>query len=246
MAGMDGLIVRLIELASIHQTQWCWLNSLLDAAERERAAKFLFDRDRRQYIAAHALKRLMLSASAEGTMHPAAWKFETGPYGKPRIAGAAGPNFSLSHCDGMVACALSGQMEIGIDLESIARPVPVDVLDRYLAAEERAWLVERPQPLQAIEALRLWTLKEAYVKASGLGLSQRLDTFAFSFCPLRVTFHDPALGAPEDWWFEQRLIGSGSHILAVACHAVVAPVRVDVEVIRPEMLLPWSGAQSSK
>jgi phosphopantetheinyl transferase len=60
------------------------------SAEQKRAARFLFDRNRRLYLSAHALKRLMLTAAARGAVTPGAWTLKTDGQGKPRVAcGAA-------------------------------------------------------------------------------------------------------------------------------------------------------------
>lgn len=72
-----------------------------------------------------------------------------------------------------------------------------------------------PHSEQAMGFLRVWTLKEAFIKATGRGLGQPLQDFSFDFDPLRVTFRDRALGDSRAWHFEQRLVGD-EHLLALA------------------------------
>ena len=185
----------------------------------------------------------MLTAASGGLVSPGAWMFETGTYGKPKIVNERGPHFNISHCDGLVACATSPVAEIGIDVESLAAPRSHYEVDRYFAASERAWLRDLPEARRLIAVLQLWTLKEAYIKATGLGLSQRLDTFAFAFEPLQATFSDPTLGDAAAWRFEQQVIGSWTHILAAAYRVGATPPPVHVRIIRPESLLARFASQ---
>jgi 4'-phosphopantetheinyl transferase len=234
---MNGVTIWTMAPDDISPSLWLQLYSLLDAAERERAARFAFEAHRRQHVAAHALKRLMLSSAVQGAREPAAWAFETNADGKPRVRDASGPHFNLSHCDGMVACAISHAAEIGIDVECLDRQ-PLDPADsHFLAASERAWLEALPEALRPTGFFKVWTLKEAYIKATGLGLNQRLDTIAFGFDPLVIRFADPALGDASAWWLEQKIIGSGRHILAAAWRAQAAQAPAKLAAVRPEALL---------
>jgi 4'-phosphopantetheinyl transferase len=236
MVRGDGITVWMVALDAVPNALWPRLATLLGTAERERAARFLFERHLRQYQAAHALKRLMLTAAAGGTVSPGAWAFETGARGKPQVARGAGPRFNLSHCDGLVACAVSQRVELGIDVESVDRCAPLELAGRCFAQAEEAWLHGLPAAARPAGFFQLWTLKEAYIKATGLGLAQPLDAFRFCFDPLRVTFADPVLGDPAAWRFEQHPVGA-RHILAVAWRAIKMEVPVEVTAVRFEALL---------
>jgi 4'-phosphopantetheinyl transferase len=236
MTGTDAIAVWMAPLDTVPETLWPRLENILDAAERERATRFRFERDRRQYAAAHALKRLMLTASTGGAVAPQTWTFDTGPQGRPAVAGGGGAHFNLSHCDGLVACAVSRAAEPGIDVENLDRVVPLDLAETHLAADEAKWLYGLPETARRAGFLRLWTLKEAYIKATGLGLSQPLNTFAIGFDPLRVSFTDPALGDSSAWRFEQLEV-DGRYLLALAWRVPAVPAQLEVTSVNFESLL---------
>jgi 4'-phosphopantetheinyl transferase len=238
VSGHSGHIhIWTMLLDAVPELLWQHLAAILDLAERERAARFVFERHQRQFTAAHALKRIMLSAVAGGAVAPADWRFEAGAQGKPKISGSAAPYFNLSHCEGAVACAVSHDTEIGIDIECLDRPAPVELAESHFAASECAWLRQQHEALRPIGFFRIWTLKEAYIKSTGLGLSQQLGDFAFEFEPLRVSFANAALGDAGTWRFEQQFINSQRHLLAAAWQEAATPIRVDVETVHPETLL---------
>jgi 4'-phosphopantetheinyl transferase len=177
---------------------------VLDQAERNKASRFVFARNRVEYIVAHVLARRALAAM---TGHPpAAFAFEPGAYGKPaaRVGGAnTGMHFNLSHTNGLVAVAVA-PFEHGLDVEAVSRDVNVGIADHYFCPREIAWLNSLPQPRQSEGFLRLWTLKEAFIKATGLGLSQGLDTFSFDVFPPAIHFEAAIADDPACWTFEQR------------------------------------------
>jgi len=188
------------------------LHALLDASERERAGRFAFERDRRQYMAAHGLKRIMLSALAGPP--PRSWAFDQAPHGKPSVRSHAGLHFNLAHCETLVVCAVSRAFELGVDVEPITRAAPLELVRDHFSEPERDW-IESLQPAERCAGfLRIWTLKEALVKASGRGLSQPLQAFSFAFDPLRVSLLDADLGDSRAWRFEQREIAG--HLVALA------------------------------
>ena len=216
----------------VAESQWPSLLRLLDDAERVRAAAFVFETHRRQYVAAHALKRLMLSAAVDGSVGACDWRFVAEPGGKPRAVNAGAPFFNLSHCDGLVACAVSACADVGVDVEPVTRPPPMEVAVEVFAESERAQLEALDGVAQAIAFFRLWTLKEAYIKATGEGLAASLRSFAFDLDTLRIDF-DPRTGArSRSWRFAQHRLMPG-HVLSLAWEG--AAMTPAVEAIR------WSG-----
>ncbi|HRY15054.1 MAG: 4'-phosphopantetheinyl transferase superfamily protein [Candidatus Competibacteraceae bacterium] len=153
-----------------------FLLDILSPEERARYERFYFARDRLQYLLVHTLLRLTLSCYAPRA--PQSWEFVTNPYGKPMLPGD-GPCFNLSHAEGLVACVLADDVALGVDVERLNRQGDWATLTRrWLAPEEQDWLVVQPVEERSTAFLRLWTLKEAYAKARGLGLSLPLDEFA--------------------------------------------------------------------
>jgi 4'-phosphopantetheinyl transferase len=177
---------------------------VLDETERDKASRFVFPRNRVEYAAAHVLVRRALAVA---TGHPpAAFRFEAGAHGKPTayVGGAsAGVHFNLSHTKGLVAVA-AAPFEHGLDVEPISRVVRSDIAEHYFCPREIAWLNSLPYPRQGEGFLRLWTLKEAFIKATGLGLSQGLDTFSFDVFPPAIRFEADIADDPAYWTFEQK------------------------------------------
>src|SRR5207253_1525523 len=99
-----------------------------------RHRRFVFDRDRREYAAAHALLRTSLSRHAD--VAPESWTFHDEPGGKPSPVLEPGmPNLScnLSHTRGLVACAIALGHPVGIDVEAIDRKIDERIVSRWLS-----------------------------------------------------------------------------------------------------------------
>jgi len=175
----------------------------LDATELTRADSFYSDLDRITYIGAHWLLRNALAET--GGLPPSHWRFVKGKHGKPQIdAALARPDlrFNLSHSKGLVACVVATGAPIGIDVELISSAHSgLDIASRYFSADEIALLRSRPLHEQPQTFFRLWTLKEALVKATGEGLHRSLDSFSsLSTRPLSYFIHAMASG-PMDGYF---------------------------------------------
>lgn len=224
-----------LALADVPGHAWSRWTTLLDDEERARAARFVFERDRHQFIAAHALLRLLLQELAGG---PAgAWRFIAGPHGKPalhpdhRLDRLA---FNISHTRGAVACAMTLDHDIGVDIEDLGRPGRLlEIAHAYFAPDELIVLRSAPPAEQRRVFLQLWTLKEAYIKAHGDGLSLPLDRFAFTLSPPVIAF---APGFPDDpavWQF-RTLSPTASHVLSVAVrHGGTNAVAVAPQPVTP-------------
>jgi 4'-phosphopantetheinyl transferase len=194
------------------------LLGLLDAAEAARARAFRVAADRKSYVAAHALLRTLLSNRSAGPRAPDAWRFETGAHGKPSLA--AGPAFNLSHCRGMVAVAIAQGIEIGVDVESLARNDfdEAAIAQSTFHATEREWLRRIDDGARRKAAfLSLWTAKEALIKAVGDGLSMPLDGFAVDLDRVRYR-HDDATA--RDWSLHRWELPG--HLVALAAPGAAA------------------------
>ena len=110
---------------------------------------------------------------------PGAWEFTTGEYGKPDIAAPSTRlRCSLSPTAGMAACAVIRDRDIGVDVELRSRTTPIEVAARFFSSRETHDLLTLDPARQPERFLEYWTLKEAYLKARGFGLSLPLDQFS--------------------------------------------------------------------
>lgn len=146
--------------------------------ERERRSRFRFQEDRDLFLVARAVLRWFLGRWRGE--RPEEVRFVYNGYGKPALAeaGAADLRFNVSHSARQVAWAFASGFDVGIDVERI-RPLDdlMALAGRYFAPAERGQLAERPESERVVRFFELWTLKEAFVKARGTGLSMPLDRF---------------------------------------------------------------------
>jgi 4'-phosphopantetheinyl transferase len=219
---------------------WAEYDNLLCRDERDRAARFARLPDRLHYTAAHALLRVMLSSFSG--VPPTAWRFRAENRERPEIAPGLSPlplRFSLSHTNGLVAAAVTLGETIGVDVEAVDRCVPdMAQVTRYFAAAERSLLDRCPTEQRLRAFFQIWTMKEAFVKATGLGLSLPLDQFAVMFDPCRLLFAPDEWGPPGSWHF--RLVQpSPIHQMAVVARAPIgAEPQFRISRVTPQTLLP--------
>jgi 4'-phosphopantetheinyl transferase len=219
---------------------------LLNEDERTRLKRFKFDRHRREQLATRVLQRSTLSAYAQ--IAPEAWRFEAGKHGKPSIDSASGGqepglNFNLSNSLGLVVCAVTRGPEIGVDVEPFSRASTIDeVAERFFSARE----LEQLEPLRGERrrerALTLWTLKEAYMKARGLGMALPTKLFSFVFegaaeGDIGITLEiDPKAGdEPERWQF--CTLDHAQHRIALMVESNSAP-QIEVWEAHPILATP--------
>lgn len=147
--------------------------TLLSRDEAERAARFHFERDRGNFIAARGLLRTILARYTG--ISAATLQFNYSANGKPSLAPAAqfgNLNFNLSHSDGLAVYAFAKEREVGIDLESL-RPFSdmEQIAARCFSSEEQTDLRSLERPAQEEKFFRYWTRKEAILKCGGQGFS---------------------------------------------------------------------------
>jgi 4'-phosphopantetheinyl transferase len=158
------------------------LPDTLDAEERARAARFVFERDRARFIAAHrALRHVLALRTGRSAM---TLRFENGSFGKPHLLDAPGCAFSLSHSAGTALIAMSADGEIGVDVE-VLRPADdrLALAQRHFTASEQRVLAATDPGLIDAAFLRVWTRKEACVKALGAGLQVPTESFEVGLDP---------------------------------------------------------------
>lgn len=183
------------------------LTARLSADERARCARFVREVDRRAFALSRALVRTSLSRY--GPTAPRDWRFVTNDHQCPFVdesqAGAPRLYFNLSHTTGLAVVAVCRGHQVGVDVEHVDRQLYQDVADRHFAPAEVRDLRALPEAAQHAAFFEYWTLKEAYIKARGLGLALPLDQFAFSLhgdAPPTVTF-TPGFDDAARWQFWQ-------------------------------------------
>ncbi|MYB07822.1 MAG: 4'-phosphopantetheinyl transferase superfamily protein [Gemmatimonadetes bacterium] len=200
--------------------------TLLGDREKARADRFVYDRHRRRYTVAQAHLRRVLSLLTG--MAPRDIRFHFGKHGKPFLPD--GPAFNQSHSEERIMIAVAREGRLGVDIEEI-RPVKylLALADKNFAGDESARLHAVPEHERLSLFFRLWTRKEAFLKALGFGLRHPLRSFSV----------DPTPGAP------QGLLDAGDlpeepsswHIGGVACTAgATAALAVDRARVRLEPL----------
>jgi len=153
------------------------LFQLLDAGERDRAARFKVPDPRRQFVISRAFLRIVLGRYLQ--LDPACLSFRVTEHGKPELSTGSDLRFNLSHTEGAAVVAVTRARRVGVDVERIRQNLnPLELADRFFSREESDWLRSQPVSQQFAAFFACWTAKEAYVKACGGGLSMPLTAFA--------------------------------------------------------------------
>jgi 4'-phosphopantetheinyl transferase len=171
-------------------------------------------------LATRAFIRLVLTQYAD--LRPSELRFRSNPYGKPEIdlpKSARILRFNLSHTRGLLVGAVTCGREVGVDVEAIDRMVDIEAIaNRFFSTTEKVALQSLSVPERRQRFFEYWTLKEAFVKARGEGLSLPLDGFAFVKLDnegITIKF-DPILHEePGNWHFALFQAELG-HLIAVA------------------------------
>jgi 4'-phosphopantetheinyl transferase len=195
------------------------IDALVTAEDRQRVTPTMHERRRVEYLATRALLRHALRefTGRDG----GSFKIEVTTEGKPHCAD--GPAISLSHSGNLLVCAIASWGALGVDAETSDREHDVEAIaERFFTPAEASWIVADP----AARFLQLWVLKEAYLKALGVGLPGGLTSLQCVVAPPRVVAR-LAAGAPAP---QLALLEGGGCYLAVATIGV--PQRLTLELHR--------------
>jgi len=187
---------------------WSTPTVVLDPEERRRSAGYRRPVDQFRFAAARQFLRQTLASYLR--IAPADVVFRPGPQGKPELGpphSESGLTFNLSHSETLVVCAVTRTNSIGVDVERV-RPIPklTALTSRFFAPDERSHLDSLPEDDRLTAFFRIWTLKEAYLKALGVGLSQDPST-------VTVPLPDPRQGGLSvcrgPWTFRELALPGG-------------------------------------
>ncbi|HKU42779.1 MAG TPA: 4'-phosphopantetheinyl transferase superfamily protein [Polyangiales bacterium] len=223
LAGLDACVSYAFPSTILEAHSREVLIAQLSDEERTRHARFRFESDRDIYLVAHVLTRRMLSALTG--VPAAALEFLAGEHGRPEICApdAARPyRFNLSHTHGLVACGVTRERDIGVDVELCSRKVELlGVARQVFSPQEIAGLTALEGLAQRERFFELWTLKEAYIKAIGKGLSAPLRSITFEPAasdPVPVRFDRDVADDHSRWCLRRFRVGD-EHRLALALAA---------------------------
>ena len=160
--------------------------ALLDDEERRRATRFVRDVHRRRFIAAHGALRTILAGYLDA--RPTALAFVTGEHGKPALRDVTGRppvEFNLSHSDDLALVAVARAHPVGVDLERWSEVEHLELAERFFSPGERSALRALAHAPHLVEAgfFAAWTRKEAYLKATGQGITRGLHHFDVALAP---------------------------------------------------------------
>ncbi|MEM8807347.1 MAG: 4'-phosphopantetheinyl transferase superfamily protein [Cyanobacteria bacterium P01_G01_bin.38] len=157
-------------------------HSCLSVAEKIRADRFRFDRDRTRFIQSrgslrHILSRYLSCPAAEVD-------FTYGEYGKPQVSHDPNLAFNLSHSEDLALCVVGHGQRLGIDLEYLRPLTHFESLSRRCLCNSELKVIKTLAESQAQQQfLQYWTCKEAYLKALGCGLTQSLQSVEVQLSP---------------------------------------------------------------
>jgi 4'-phosphopantetheinyl transferase len=158
-----------------------YLMATLSPDERERANRYAHRQIREQFTSARGFLRNLLGRYLGHD--PASLQLELSPTGKPILPGRS-LYFNVSHSHELCLIALTRHGEVGVDIERVRHyPMHLDMADRYFTPGESAALHRLVPPVSEEAFFHVWTRKEAFLKATGLGLSHGLERFEVSVPP---------------------------------------------------------------
>ena len=152
--------------------------------ERDRAERFFLDRDKNRFIVCRGVLRGILGGYLK--VAPDQVRLRYGRHGKPCLAEGT-LRFNLSHSDDMALFAFAQDREIGVDVEHIRTGFPWGEVTAHIFSHRESELLEHFQGPTLLRTLFVaWTCKEAYLKATGHGLSFPLDRVDIALRPLAL------------------------------------------------------------
>ena len=197
-------------------------DAVISEEERASVRRFVHEANERERLVARALVRTALAGYRN--VAPASLRFSVWSWGKPEIFPPCDLQFNLAHHPTLVVCAVSDGRAVGIDVEPLSRhPQISEVADRVFAPSELAELAALDDSRRADRLVSLWTLKEAYIKARGMGLSLPLRELALRFDDRspRLVASEAVGPDPSRWAFVT--IDVEEHRIAVALEVPTRP-----------------------
>jgi 4'-phosphopantetheinyl transferase len=186
----------------------------LSPDEERRASAYASQAQRRRFIAARGQLRSTLADYVGAS--PASLRFAYGVDGKPSLAPVVGrrwPSFNIGHSRDVLVVAVAERGRVGVDVEFETRAAPYEaIVARYFSARERTQIASLEPEERRRAFLRGWTRKEAFLKARGEGITQRLSTTEVTILPTEEARLIEVVGEPlehERWRLSDLALPAG-------------------------------------
>lgn len=202
-------------------------HEILTTAEREQHQRFVFEKNRHEFLVTRGLCRGVLARELGAA--PRELEFRRNEYGRPELVPQTSLRFNLTNTIGLVACAVAHGREVGVDAEPLSHAARVFEVAATVFSERERHLLSRTEDAgRERHAVSLWTLKEAYMKARGMGFAIPPERFELDLDWPRagLSFLEPLGDEPARWELTVREIEG--HIVATCVERLGVPA---VEVI---------------
>ena len=200
---------------------------ILSPDERARASRFHFERDRQRFSVTRARTRMILGAYLQSD--PCELRFKYSAREKPSLASASADiRFNVAHSGDEAVVAVASGREIGVDIEQIRTNIECEQLaERFFSTGERRFLRDLPEDKKLHAFFRLWTCKEAFLKAHGTGLSRPLSSFDVRLAEEPgILLQIRGNAAEENRWSLVEFESSSGYPAAAAVEGTLNAVRV--------------------
>jgi len=161
------------------------LSQLLSPEKHERIGRFHHYEDAQRSLLGDALAKMAINVKSG--LHYGEINFGVNPYGKPFLVNNPDLHFNISHSTDYVACVIDDD-PCGIDVEAI-KTIDLKIAERFFCEQEREYILNTPMQYHSRAFYEIWTMKEAYIKRDGRGLSLPLTSFSVLAETDSVYFH---------------------------------------------------------
>jgi 4'-phosphopantetheinyl transferase len=194
---------------------------LLNAEEIARAERFYFSQHQRRFSTARATLRIILGRYLN--TDPARLEFSYNPHGKPKVINSAKLQFNLSHSADLALLAIGKGFPIGIDIEKYSARSYEGIAKNSFSDQELAEFIRAPKALKPALFFHIWSQKEAFIKACGLGLSYPTKEFNVpTSIPTKQLIDDPLNNIT---WLLRSFMPQIAYSGALCCHPTVREIR---------------------
>ena len=222
-----GTVQVLRSNTQLEKSEFYECREFLSPDEITRSNDFRFYKDASTFVSTRWLLRHILGLHLDRS--PSEIVFGYKAKGKPYLPDAPSLKFNVSHSGGFALLAFVSDLEIGVDVEFIHRTVEYDMLAKqFFSSGEARKLTALEGEQKKIGFFNCWTRKEAFIKATGDGLSFPLDQFEVSFLPgekpaLLNTFWDDT---EKEKWFLHSFAPAEEYIGAIAVKGKVDDIKI--------------------